>query len=574
MMSNPIIRKEVVMSLRTKKALGMQAMFLVGMAGLVWLNWPADGLQDIGGQKGRQILSILALGQLAMVALFAPAFTAAAMTSEKERKTLESLCCTAMRPWEIAIGKMVGSLAFLVLLVLSGAPALACPLLLGGVSGMEVLGVLGLLLLTAVYLGSIGLLVSTIMHRSYRAIIVTYAILLVLFFLFAMPAWPISHHLITMGGPASQTILHTITSLSPLEAMLSLLWTGEYVTGAQHMPPFWAMFIGLSAMVVLGVAVACIAKLSKPINPPRPRERLMVVERGKISARSFLFLIDPNKRKAMIKWFQNPILMKEFRTRPMLQPQWMLRTAGICLIVSILLMFLVAMSIQGFVGEQGVKVVQKGGETVEQMEMVNAIGAVIAAMMVIVVSLIGPAMSSGAISSDRETGVWELVRATRMPSWRIVSGKFQASIIPLVLLALSTAPALLVLLYIDKSLLVNVVRVLEVVGVTVLFVSSAGLFFSSLAPRTSTATAWTYGLVIGVGFASLLMLLGADMFSARFVRSVFMLNPVAAALDAVGSPFVQAYSPLYLDYMKIMGAAAGVLFLITVIRVYQLRRPD
>ena len=60
---------------------------------LLWRNWPPEGLQDIGSQQARTILSILAIGQLAMVALFAPAFTAASLTSEQEKNTLESLFC-------------------------------------------------------------------------------------------------------------------------------------------------------------------------------------------------------------------------------------------------------------------------------------------------------------------------------------------------------------------------------------------------------------------------------------------------------------------------------------------------
>ena len=37
MISNPIIHKEVLSSLRTKKAVAMQGMFLLVMVGLVWL---------------------------------------------------------------------------------------------------------------------------------------------------------------------------------------------------------------------------------------------------------------------------------------------------------------------------------------------------------------------------------------------------------------------------------------------------------------------------------------------------------------------------------------------------------
>ena len=151
MIHNPIIHKEVLSALRTRKVILMQGVFLLMAAALIWLFWPPDGLQDVGGQQARQILSILAIGQLVMVALFAPTFTAASLTSEKEQNTMESLFATAMRPWEIATGKMVGSLTFLILVVLTGIPAISSPFMLGGVSGSEVLAIIAILLLTAVY---------------------------------------------------------------------------------------------------------------------------------------------------------------------------------------------------------------------------------------------------------------------------------------------------------------------------------------------------------------------------------------------------------------------------------------
>ena len=46
MISNPIIRKEVISSLRTYKATAMQGLFLLALAALVFVRWPPDGLQD------------------------------------------------------------------------------------------------------------------------------------------------------------------------------------------------------------------------------------------------------------------------------------------------------------------------------------------------------------------------------------------------------------------------------------------------------------------------------------------------------------------------------------------------
>mgnify|MGYP000861907491 CR=1 FL=1 len=560
MIANPILRKEVLSALRTRKAFLMQALFLLMTAVLLWRYWPADGLQDIGSQQSRRIFSILAMGQLALVAMFAPAFTAAAITSEREKRTMESLFATLLRPWEIVIGKMAGSLIFIVMLVLTGVPALAAPFLLGGVSGATLLSAVGVLLLTAVYLGTIGLLVSTHMHRSYRAIIVTYVVLIFVCFVFALPAWPVTKNLILQGGPIWQAVLHTVVSLSPLEAMLSVVMgNSSYAIGAANMPPFHVTFVPVALVVITVCVSICLAKLHRPIAPPRPREGMKVVERdGKITVRSFVFLIDPRKRKRMIAWWQNPVLMKEFRTRPMLQTQWLLRACGICLISSIVLMLIVAISIQTWIaGSTG---------------MFNQMLTAVAALILTLIMLVGPAMTSGAICSDRESGVWDLIRATRISSLRLASGKFQASIIPLLMLAASMAPAMIVLLYFDMNLLSGILRVLSVVGLTVLFVATAGTLFSSIFAKSSTATAWTYALMIAMGLASLLVVLDPEGFSQRFVRGAFLINPVAAGMAAAGAQGLARFN-LIDPHMKIVGAVTAGMFIITVMRIIHLRRP-
>jgi ABC-type transport system involved in multi-copper enzyme maturation permease subunit len=475
---------------------------------------------------------------------------------------MESLFATAMKPWEIALGKMVGALCFLLLLVLTGIPALCVPLLLGGVTGGEVVARVAVLLLTAIYLGMIGLAVSAFMHRSYRAMIVTYAILLVLCFVVALPAWPVSQHMLQRGGAGWQATLHTLGSLSPLQAMLSLSWPGgDYDQGARRMPAFWIMFLPVSLAVIAAAAAVCMRKLRRPIAPPRPREALKVVERDmKVTGRKvfYLWFFDPRRRKQSIAWWQNPVLVKEFRTRPMLQVQWLLRAFGICLIASVLLMILVSASVSVLVAET----------TGLYVKMATAV----AAMMIVLIVLIGPSVSGGMICGDRETGVWDLLRATPLHSWRIVSGKFQAAIIPLLLLVVATLPALLILLYFDINLMSSLLRVCAVVGVTVAFVATAGVFFSSLFSRTSTATAWTYGLVVTLTLATLLALLAKDLFSQRVLETIFTVNPVIVAMEAAGESVTDAR--LMMTHLKIIGTATAVMFVVAVARVFQLRRAE
>ena len=71
MIRNPIIHKEVLSALRTKKAALMQILFLAVTSAIVLWQWPSEGLQDVGGQQARAIFGQLAIGELGLVMLFA-----------------------------------------------------------------------------------------------------------------------------------------------------------------------------------------------------------------------------------------------------------------------------------------------------------------------------------------------------------------------------------------------------------------------------------------------------------------------------------------------------------------------
>ena len=166
---------------------------------------------------------------------------------------------------------------------------------------------------------------------------------------------------------------------------------------------------------------------------------------------------------------------------------------------------------------------------------------------------------------------------TRLASWRIVSAKFQACIIPMLLLVLATIPSLLILIYFSEGgartkLLVVIPNILAVVGMAILFVSTAGMFFSSFCKRTATATAATYTLVVLLGLVSLLILLDPNAVQQQYVKAIFTVNPVATALAAAGYPTMQRYEVNVGDHLRTMGLATAVMVLITIVRVFQLRR--
>lgn len=561
-MSNPILRKEVLTSLRSPRTLAMSAAFLLGNLVIIWALWPDRGLQSLEADQARTLLAVLAAGQLLLVAMFAPAMTASALTIEKERNTFESLLATRLRPREIVLGKMAGSLTFLLVLVGLGSPMLASLLLLGGVGIGQILAAEGVLVVTALFTGSVGLLISARSRRSYRAVIFTYAVLLVLCVVVALPKWLAGGRLMFAGGVTSARVLHVLVSISPLQAMLSAIRPDLPCRQTVGLWPSWAMYLVIAAGMVALASATIFHTLAEPFAPPRPRERLKVVERNKVlTARSMFFLLffDPARRKPMTRRWQNPVAVKEFRTRPLLQPHWLLRAASLCAVISILLMLLVTLTVSSLV--------QQGSSQVGRML------SVVAALQVLAIALLGPALAAGSICGDRESGVWDLMRTSKLRSLTIVSGKAQAAIIPLLLLIAAVLPGQLILAYFGPGLAPRIVRVLTVVALTSVFTVALGMFFSAATSRTSRATAWTYAVIAAITVLSLLALAAGDIFSAEVLRAVFTVNPVAAALDAAGEPSFQQYA-IYEPFLVVMSVATVVLLSASAGLVWRLRQPD
>jgi len=129
-------------------------------------------------------MCVLAVMMLALLALFAPGFAARTITSERETHCLPLLLATPLRPVEILWGKFaavmkqavraVALLSFLAVVLLP-CPSAMLPAIL--VDWAKIL--LPLAAIAAVFV-ALGVLVSVHCRRSVTAIVMTYAILLVL----------------------------------------------------------------------------------------------------------------------------------------------------------------------------------------------------------------------------------------------------------------------------------------------------------------------------------------------------------------------------------------------------------
>ncbi len=188
---NPIIDKELRSRMRSWRAPVLITLYLALLGGIGYGTYSlitrsyaqsATGTANLGPQLGIQIFWVLTGFGLLLVAFITPALTAGAITGERERQTLDLLLCTRVRSSAIILGKLLASLLFVLLLLVISVPLFSVVFLLGGIDLDQVLSVFVIGVVTALVLGSFGLLCSTIARRSTAATVASYGCAFLLLF--------------------------------------------------------------------------------------------------------------------------------------------------------------------------------------------------------------------------------------------------------------------------------------------------------------------------------------------------------------------------------------------------------
>ena len=568
MIENALLRKELTVNLRTRRAVVLLLAFVSVLAGLTILMWPASGLYSIEARGTQHLFVVLSYGQLSLVVLFGPAFGATALTLEKEKNTFDVLYGTYLTPLQIVIGKVGGSLAHVVLLVLMGLPLTALCFFPGGVTVEQTVWVYGLIALSAAFYGLLGLFVSARCRHSYSAIIWTYALVIVFAAGVEVPAALFGE--LPLGD--ARVVLECLRALSPFEAMTGLLAPGisEVAVGGVAAPTVYAIFSAGGALVFLASTYQYLRKPRQPVaRATRDAGKQGTVARVGRNV-FYLYFFNPRRRTydvakkawlfGMIGRWVNPVAIKEFRCRAFGRAHWVVRSFAACLIVSLVLATVTVVTLV-------MVPVAEGG--------MNRIIQAIAVFQTGLIVLIGPSLGSASISGEREAGVFDLLRMTPLRSSTIIFGKLKASLMPMLLLLLATTPVSLTILYIEPAYGPRMVESFSVLLLAGVFSVSVGVMFSTVFARTSAATTAAYGVVMTMFVATLLAWLACGtVLSEAAARIFFLVNPLIVTMERMD---VAAISDLRLDLLVdhwlLMGGLTALALAIAIGRAAVLIRP-
>ena len=263
---NPAVAwHELRMRMRAGRAfrlLGTYAL-LAGLAvGLtVWFS--ASQAVGYGGSPptdlGRTGLHALTYMQLTLIFITLPAFAASTIAGERERGTLEMLRATLLTPWDVVTGKLLSVLAFATILLGATVPVASWCLMLGGVSPTEVFRIYMLLLATAWWVTSLGVLMSTHFARPLGAIVATYG---------------------TILGAGALTVLIALRELSGFRGASPGLG-----------PALATLVVALLAVVIAVVAGGLVRWLLSGIPPLRGRMASTVVRTASVAVLFGLIIV-------------------------------------------------------------------------------------------------------------------------------------------------------------------------------------------------------------------------------------------------------------------------------------------
>lgn len=217
LLQNPITVKELRSRMRGRRAFVVLSVYLALMSGFISLIYLAYA-QSSGGpygpdprQAGKVVFSAVLGVQVFLVIFIGPAFTAGAISGEKERQTYDLLRTTLLTSNNFVAGKLFSALSYVFLLILAAVPLQSIAFLLGGVAPIELLLSQVLLLVAAVVFALYGLFVSSRMRTTLSASVVTFAGSL--FFTIGLPV------IVLIFGSVLGPLLFGASTLSSLAEM-------------------------------------------------------------------------------------------------------------------------------------------------------------------------------------------------------------------------------------------------------------------------------------------------------------------------------------------------------------------
>lgn len=229
LLANPVLIKEVKLRFRSMKSFTGILFYLVAMSvfvfGFIFLTTSISGSGFFRPDESFALFTMMTYIQLGLILFITPGLTAGTISTEREKQTLNMLLTTSQTSFQIIFGKLTSSVAFLLLMIVSGLPIYSLVFLYGGVSPSQLAVIFVFYLLTLLTIGSLGVMFSTLLRKTIVSMIVTYGTMIFLtavtgFFLILSMQFS---QMASTGVPAFSPLSYFWASINPAVVLMSLL---------------------------------------------------------------------------------------------------------------------------------------------------------------------------------------------------------------------------------------------------------------------------------------------------------------------------------------------------------------
>ncbi len=176
---NPILKKELRLGSRSIR-IPLAVMFYdIVLAAIAVINIAVVSMgnrmaEDINFSGYLSVFQVIGWTQLGITMLIVPILTAGSIAGEREKQTLEIMLTTPKKPITIICGKLLASLSNYLIFVISSIPIMAIAFVLGGMNWFALLGYIVMVIVLAVYLGSIGVFCSSVFKKTIISIVMSF----------------------------------------------------------------------------------------------------------------------------------------------------------------------------------------------------------------------------------------------------------------------------------------------------------------------------------------------------------------------------------------------------------------
>ena len=228
------------------------------------MGWQDVRELGVMARFGGILYVMFALIQLTLMLFFAPLFTAAAVSYEKDRRTFTLLLMTDLSDLEIVLGKLVAGLLNILMILAASIGLVSLCAFFGGISFGQVVNLFAVTAASGVAGGALGLLIALWRDRTFQSISLT--ILMVVFSVTGVEVFAILFPTSElMGVPLAQV-------LNPYRAIFAVLYPeGKQLTGVLQATSL--VYIG-ARLTFAAALVAFGTRMLRVWNPGRnePRE--------------------------------------------------------------------------------------------------------------------------------------------------------------------------------------------------------------------------------------------------------------------------------------------------------------